>query len=201
MVIDAIKELRQRLGYSQSALAKRLGIALRSAANYESGDREPPADVLQGLATLARKKQLPELERIFQDAFQKEVAGREAPVTSAEKVWVRAVLLLLRSRRGLSADITSRIITELRNLAKVMPADPAVTRTLLDAELFAAGTPKKKINVLVTRYTGTERDEAAHTRAIARIVEERPALFEEFMEEVKEDRNNKAAGMGKKGTK
>lgn len=48
--MERIRELRERRGLSQDALADRAGISQQAIAHYEKGDRTPAADVLCNIA-------------------------------------------------------------------------------------------------------------------------------------------------------
>jgi transcriptional regulator with XRE-family HTH domain len=47
---DTLKQLRERAGMSQSALAERAGLSLRSIQNWEQGHRLPKAGAVLSLA-------------------------------------------------------------------------------------------------------------------------------------------------------
>ncbi|MCS6954267.1 MAG: helix-turn-helix transcriptional regulator [Bryobacterales bacterium] len=64
----AVKLLRSRLGVSQQAFAKMLGLSLRAIANYEAG-RAPTLKSLISLAHLARLYHYHDLEEIFTEAL------------------------------------------------------------------------------------------------------------------------------------
>lgn len=49
---EKIKRLRQRSGMTQSELAERVGVSLRSIQNYELGLRYPKRDILARLCTV-----------------------------------------------------------------------------------------------------------------------------------------------------
>ncbi|MFN3987604.1 MAG: helix-turn-helix domain-containing protein [Rhodocyclaceae bacterium] len=48
---ERLLEERERLGLSQSELAERCGVTMRSQRNYEKGERQPDASYLAALAT------------------------------------------------------------------------------------------------------------------------------------------------------
>lgn len=47
-----IQEFRKQKGYTQSSLAKELGVSQQSVSNYENGSREPPIAILIALSDL-----------------------------------------------------------------------------------------------------------------------------------------------------
>lgn len=51
-IADRLKEAREKLGFSQQALAEHCGISARSQRNYESGERLPDAAYLAELLGL-----------------------------------------------------------------------------------------------------------------------------------------------------
>lgn len=51
MVGQRIKQLRDKEGLTQKDLAKQLGIQPRTLGFYETGDRNPPIDILKKLAS------------------------------------------------------------------------------------------------------------------------------------------------------
>lgn len=54
LLADKLRTLRERLGLSQSEIAKEIGVDNRSSiSGYERGDREPPLPVLLAYAKLA----------------------------------------------------------------------------------------------------------------------------------------------------
>ena len=50
MIAERLKEVREALGFSQQAMADRLGVSLRSQQNYEAGSRTPDATYLAAIA-------------------------------------------------------------------------------------------------------------------------------------------------------
>lgn len=49
---DRIQELRKQKGFTQDALAKKVGISLTQMARYETKGIQPPANVLMKLASI-----------------------------------------------------------------------------------------------------------------------------------------------------
>jgi DNA-binding transcriptional regulator YiaG len=52
---EAVKELRERLGFSQAALAKRLGVAVSTVSRWETGNFSPTPMAAKALENLARR--------------------------------------------------------------------------------------------------------------------------------------------------
>ena len=52
IIAQNFKVLREANGYTQEYVAKYLGITRSAYSNYETGDREPPLTVMEGLADL-----------------------------------------------------------------------------------------------------------------------------------------------------
>jgi transcriptional regulator with XRE-family HTH domain len=49
-VISKIRQLREKMGISQTEAAKRLGIVRTTYSNYEAGNREPDVDTIKKMA-------------------------------------------------------------------------------------------------------------------------------------------------------
>lgn len=63
-LIQAVRELREKLGDSQQAFATRLGISIRAVANYEK-DRAPAMETLSTLSRVADQAGERELANVF----------------------------------------------------------------------------------------------------------------------------------------
>jgi transcriptional regulator with XRE-family HTH domain len=73
-LVRAVKNLRKRLAESQQAFATRLGLSIRTIANYEGG-RRPSGKPLLALAQAAAISNLPDLENAFLKALSDELHG------------------------------------------------------------------------------------------------------------------------------
>ncbi len=101
---SAIKALREALGESQQDFAYRMKTAIRTIARYE-GERPPKGKVLAQLEQIARENGQQEIARKFRDALAAELGTLEiegvqldlSPRTPTEKLWVSAVLAMLRN--------------------------------------------------------------------------------------------------------
>src|SRR5579862_1660332 len=74
-LVRAVKKLRERLGDSQQAFATRLGLSIRTIANYEGGRRpsgKPIVELLR-LADAAAGAGNADLQGIFLDALSDEL--------------------------------------------------------------------------------------------------------------------------------
>src|SRR4051794_24064080 len=67
-VHSAVRTLRSEVGLSQQAFANKLGLAVRTIANYEK-DRVPHAVHLAALAELSREINNVYLARVFEDVL------------------------------------------------------------------------------------------------------------------------------------
>ena len=52
IIVSNLKMLRKRLDYTQEVIAKKIGIERSAYANYESGEREFPYDVIEKLSAI-----------------------------------------------------------------------------------------------------------------------------------------------------
>ncbi len=54
MIGQRIKQIRERLNYSQQVFAKMIGIPFRTYTRYEYGEREPSVDALKAISALGK---------------------------------------------------------------------------------------------------------------------------------------------------
>jgi transcriptional regulator with XRE-family HTH domain len=187
-LISATKRLRAELGLTQPAFAKRLGLSVRAVAYYEK-DRKPSGEILRNLCTLAGRHGRDDLARIFADAYDRELRGRTDPSTPEENAWVRALLLLLRSKSMLpvSQQISKELVAALESLAESArkpsaKMDPTkIEEALVDLRYHVAPNAEGKIEELA-RVRSTESGESIE-RARSHIIHERPDLYEDYLED------------------
>jgi transcriptional regulator with XRE-family HTH domain len=78
-LVKAVKSLRERFGESQQAFSNRLGLSIKTIANYEGG-RCPSGKPLLALAQAAAMSGDADLQSIFGDAISEELDGWEFSV-------------------------------------------------------------------------------------------------------------------------
>jgi transcriptional regulator with XRE-family HTH domain len=119
-LIQAVRELREHLNYSQQAFASRLGLSIRAVANYEK-DRQPSGKALAELAHLAKDSGRGDLAQMFASALARELGygpGAEVKILDLhrlhtvtieveEKADVEALLLMLRNREACRTELAA----------------------------------------------------------------------------------------------
>lgn len=183
-LVSAVKKLRAALGLTQPAFARRIGVSIRAIANYEK-DREPKGEILQRLASLAARHNFNDLAKVFADAFAAEVAALAVAGTAEETAYTRAILFLLRNRSSLPEwkQLSDQIVTTLESLAKNHDgADGAkIEEALVELRYYAAPNAEKKIEEAAR--SRSKKTGEAFEQAYARILLERPDLYEEYLED------------------
>jgi transcriptional regulator with XRE-family HTH domain len=92
----AVRELREASGLSQQAFSQRVGLSLRSIANYEK-DRAPTAKSLFQFAKLASQLKQTDLASVFSRAYQTEVG--DAAIDTADELQ-RSILIAIHQNNG-----------------------------------------------------------------------------------------------------
>ena len=183
-LISAVTHLRSALGDSQQAFANRLGLSFRSVANYEK-DRRPAGRVLYQLANLAHEHGQENLAGVFAAAFSKEVNADVEPTTHEERVWTRALLLILRRRADLSSwqALSDGIIASLSELAeKSEDRERQDVETLLvHTRLHVERSALRLLDILAEERhhkTGEPKE-----RALLEILQQHPDLYARYNQE------------------
>jgi transcriptional regulator with XRE-family HTH domain len=191
-LVSAIRKLRSKLGDSQQTLANRLALSWRAVANYEAG-RRPTGRVLYQLANLAHEHGYSDLARVFADAFSTETSTQMEPTTAEERIWIGALLSILRTREEEPSNwrsVSDSIIAGLSALvSKAKGQDRKDLETLLvHTRLNAQGSALQLINKLMKE----RREKTGETpeRALLEVLQDNPELYAKYQAERTETMQN-----------
>lgn len=183
-LVSAVTQLRATLGESQQAFANRLGLSFRAVANYEK-DRRPTGRVLYQLANLAHEHGREDLAKVFAGAFSEEVNAPVEPTTAEERLWVRALLAILRRRDELPTwkPLSEAILTSLRTLADRASAEERkdFEALLVQTTLYVEGSVLRLLESMSEqrmRTTGESKE-----RAYFEILQQHPDLYVKYQQE------------------
>ncbi len=164
-LIQAVQELRRKLGDSQQAFANRLGISIRAVANYEK-DRQPHGKSLASLARVAAAAGETALANQFRKALAEDIGPVLSPAvdfkSEEERDWTVALLAAFRN---------PQYSARLRRVQEILePVRQRCQQKLDDAQEFQAAiigqmrerldsgeTPQAIIDDLKRRF-GAPRD-------------------------------------------
>jgi transcriptional regulator with XRE-family HTH domain len=152
-------------------MARLLGLSVTGFQNYEGGSRQPGADTLDELGKLAEGAGLPNLQMIFDAAFEREIKGSSGPTTSEEKAWANAIVQLIRWG-GLSKDFKGKIVELIEHGAEL--GDENFNRRLIELKVLAATSAEEKLDILAADHI--KRTGASQALAYAAVLKEHPTL-------------------------
>ena len=124
-----IKELREKSGISQKAVADEIGVSLRALQNYEQGTREPSYKILCKLADfygvttdylLGRDEKAP-------DAVEQ--LAREFGLSEIEKLFIQAYFMADKKERQNFVNFAEKIVEEKEKLSQETQPNPIRTKT------------------------------------------------------------------------
>lgn len=183
-LIAAVTQLRSTLGDSQQAFANRLGLSFRAIANYEKG-RRPTGRVLYQLANLAHESGRKDLAQVFAGVFSQEVKADVQPTNAEERLWIQALLSILRRRDDLtdSRSLEDALIANLKVLVQRSKDRERrdLEALLVQIRLHVEGSALRLLDALSeerSRHTGETRE-----RAYFEILQQYPDLYAKYNQE------------------
>jgi transcriptional regulator with XRE-family HTH domain len=178
---QAVRALRAFTKESQQSLGQRLGLSLRTIANYEQG-RTPNSPALYRLAQLAREVGRLDLAEVFSQTLAEELHYRVEPMTAAEKAWSDATLALLRFPDLSGWPRIARVMLGgLEKLVQHRPDDEKLAGILLEARYRLTGSAEESLQQLARerqRQTGK-----AYAQVYAEVLREHPELYDQYQRE------------------